>query len=133
MREVASHVSGGATGTRERCAGKVVPQRHPADHVPAAERERVGWGLHGLHEGRTTLGCFVQFDAKGRKKERKQTTQGRDDSTWHGEDLQFSFSRDPTYYPGMWSDTSKVKGRGRGEVLFRETLDRQAPGTGQPD
>ena len=70
VREVASHVSGGATGTRERCAGKVVPQRHPADHVPAAERERVGWGLHGLHEGRTTLGCFVQFDAKGRKKER---------------------------------------------------------------
>ena len=33
----------------------------------------------------------------------------------------------------LWSDTSKVKGRGRGEVLLRETLDRQAPGTGQPD
>ena len=32
-----------------------------------------------------------------------------------------------------WSDTSKVEGWGRGEVLLRETLDRQAPGTGQPD
>ena len=33
----------------------------------------------------------------------------------------------------LWSDTSKVEGWGRGEVLLRETLDRQAPGTGQPD
>ena len=33
----------------------------------------------------------------------------------------------------VWSDTSKVEGWGRGEVLLRETLDRQAPGTGQPD
>ena len=101
MREVASHVSGGATGTRERCAGKVVPQRHPADHVPAAERERVGWGLHGLHEGRTTLGCFVQFDAKGKKKERKQTTQAGGMRALGMERIYNSFSRDPTYYPGM--------------------------------
>ena len=103
VREVASHVSGGATGTRERCAGKVVPQRHPADDVPAAERERVGWGLHELHEGRTTLGCFVQFDAKGkRKKENRQPKGGmRALGAWSMERIYNSFSRDPTYYPGM--------------------------------
>ena len=33
----------------------------------------------------------------------------------------------------LWSDTSKVEGWGRRAVLLRETLDRQAPGTGQPD
>ena len=36
-------------------------------------------------------------------------------------------------YYVLWSDTSKVEGWGRGEVLLRETLDRQAPGTGQSD
>jgi len=44
-------------------------------------------------------------------------------------------SRPPQYEELLWSDTSKDESErvGRGEVLLRETLDRQAPGTGQPD